>query len=106
MARAVAASAAFDVLTLAQVRRADAVRAVLRGWVEGLRAVRRERHARRPDERRAAARRLVGVREAVAQQVDWTRVSPEAALTCPACGGGLPDAPAIHGRNRLHGVPG
>ena len=29
-----------------------------------------------------------------------------AALTCPACGGGLPDAPAIHGRDRLHGVPG
>jgi SAM-dependent methyltransferase len=33
-------------------------------------------------------------------------VSPPAALTCPACGGGLPDAPAIHGRDRLHGVPG
>lgn len=33
-------------------------------------------------------------------------MSPEAALTCPACGGGLPDAPAIHGRDRLHGVPG
>ena len=35
MARAFAASAAFDVLTLAQVRRVDAVRAVLRGWVRG-----------------------------------------------------------------------
>ena len=74
MARAFAASAAFDVLTLAQVRRVDAVRAVLRGWVEGLGAVRHERHARRPDERRAAARRLVGVREAVAQQRRLGRV--------------------------------
>lgn len=29
-----------------------------------------------------------------------------AALTCPACGVSLPDAPAIRGRDRLHGIPG
>ena len=74
MARAVAASAAFDVLTLAQVRRADAVRAVLRGWVRGAARGPPRAGARRPDERRAAARRLVGVREAVAQQRRLGRV--------------------------------
>jgi GT2 family glycosyltransferase len=68
MARAVAASAAFDLLTLAQLRRADAARAVARGWVEGLRAMPRERAARRPQDRRRAASRLVPLREAVAQQ--------------------------------------
>jgi N-acetylglucosaminyl-diphospho-decaprenol L-rhamnosyltransferase len=68
MARAVAASAAFDLLTLAQVRRADAVRAVARGWREGLRAMPRERAARAASERRGAARRLVSLREAIAQQ--------------------------------------
>jgi GT2 family glycosyltransferase len=68
LARALAASAAFDVLTLAQVRRLDAARVVARGWGEGLRAVRRERRARPPRERALAARRLVPLREAVAQQ--------------------------------------
>jgi GT2 family glycosyltransferase len=74
MARAIAASAAYDLLTLVQVRRLDATRAVARGWTEGLRAVRRERGARRPEERRLAARRLVTVREAVAQQRRLGRV--------------------------------
>jgi GT2 family glycosyltransferase len=68
MARAVAASAAFDLLTLAQLRRADAVRAVARGWWEGLRAMPHERRARAASERRGAARRLVSLREAIAQQ--------------------------------------
>ena len=68
MARAVAASAAFDLMTLAQVRRADAVRAVARGWFEGLRAMPHERAARAASERRGAARRLVSLREAIAQQ--------------------------------------
>jgi N-acetylglucosaminyl-diphospho-decaprenol L-rhamnosyltransferase len=68
MARAVAASAAFDLLTLAQVRRRDAARAVARGWAEGLRAMPAERAARAPDERGRAARRLVPLREAIAQQ--------------------------------------
>lgn len=74
MARAVATSAAFDLLTLAQVRRGDAARAVARGWAEGLRAMPRERAARRGDERRRAAARLVPLREAVAQQRRLGRV--------------------------------
>jgi N-acetylglucosaminyl-diphospho-decaprenol L-rhamnosyltransferase len=68
LGRAVATSAAFDLLTLAQVRRVDAVRAVARGWAEGLRAIGRERRARSVTERARAARRIVSVREAVAQQ--------------------------------------
>jgi N-acetylglucosaminyl-diphospho-decaprenol L-rhamnosyltransferase len=68
LAKAVAASAAFDALTLAQLRRADATRAVARGWAEGLAAIPRERDARAPEERRQAAARLVGLREAMAQQ--------------------------------------
>jgi GT2 family glycosyltransferase len=74
MARAVLASAAFDLLTLAQVRRFDAVRAVAKGWAEGLRAMPRERAARPPAERRRAGRRLVGLREAMAQQRRLGRV--------------------------------
>jgi GT2 family glycosyltransferase len=68
LVRSVAASAAFDLLTLAQVRRRDALRAVARGWSGGLRAMGRERRARTPSDRRAAAGRLVSLREAVAQQ--------------------------------------
>jgi len=68
LARSVATSAAFDLLTLAQVRRGDAARAVARGWGQGLRAMRRERSARSAAERRAAAARLVPLRTAVAQQ--------------------------------------
>jgi GT2 family glycosyltransferase len=68
MMRAVATSAAFDLVTLATVRRLDAVSAVVRGWTEGLRAMPSERRARGPSERRRAARRLVPLRVAVAQQ--------------------------------------
>jgi GT2 family glycosyltransferase len=74
MARAVATSAAFDLLTLAQLRRMDATRAVAQGWTEGLRAIPRERGARRPAERRLAARRMVSLRDAVAQQRRLGRV--------------------------------
>jgi GT2 family glycosyltransferase len=74
MARAVATSAAFDLLTLAQLRRTDALRAVVRGWVEGLRAMPRERAAREPAERHSAGRRLVSLRAAVAQQRRLGRV--------------------------------
>jgi len=74
MARAVATSAAFDLLTLAQVRRGEAARAVARGWAEGLSAMRRERRARPAAERRRAAARLVPLREAVAQQRRLGRV--------------------------------
>ena len=68
MMRAVAMSAAFDLLTMVAIRRRDAVRAVARGWVEGLRAMPGERRARGPNERRQAARRLVPLRLAVEQQ--------------------------------------
>ena len=74
MARAVATSAAFDLLTLAQLRRMDATRAVAQGWTEGLRAIPHERGARPPAERRLAARRLVSLRDAVAQQRRLGRV--------------------------------
>jgi GT2 family glycosyltransferase len=63
-----AASAAFDVLTLAQVRTRTAARAVASGWIDGLRAAPRERRARAAAERRQAARRFVPLREAVRQQ--------------------------------------
>lgn len=64
----VAASAAFDLLTLAQLRSNAALRAVARGWRDGLRLLPRERRARTRAERRAAAARIVPLREAVAQQ--------------------------------------
>jgi GT2 family glycosyltransferase len=61
-------SAAFDLRTLVQVRRRFALRAVARGWWDGLRVLRRERSVRTPGERRAAQRRLVPLRKALAQQ--------------------------------------
>jgi GT2 family glycosyltransferase len=68
LARAVASSAAFDVLTMAQVRSREAVGAVLAGWRDGLRLLRAERRARSRSERRQAASRVTSLREAVAQQ--------------------------------------
>jgi N-acetylglucosaminyl-diphospho-decaprenol L-rhamnosyltransferase len=68
LARAVASSAAFDVLTMAQVRNREAVGAVLSGWRDGLRLLRAERRARSRSERRQAASRVTSLREAVAQQ--------------------------------------
>ena len=68
LARAVVSSAAFDALTLAQVRSAEAARAVLSGWRDGMRLLRAERRARSRSERRAAASRVTSLREAVAQQ--------------------------------------
>jgi GT2 family glycosyltransferase len=68
LGRSVAVSAAFDLVTLAQVRRREALGAVVRGWVDGLRAMRRERSARTHAERREAAARLTPLRRAVAQQ--------------------------------------
>jgi GT2 family glycosyltransferase len=64
----VAASAAFDLHTLAQVRSGEAARAVARGWRDGLRAMPRERRARTRAERRRAAAQLVSLRQAVRQQ--------------------------------------
>jgi GT2 family glycosyltransferase len=68
LARAVASSAAFDVLTMAQVRSREAVGAVLAGWRDGLRLLRAERRARSRSERRQAASRVTTLRGAVAQQ--------------------------------------
>jgi GT2 family glycosyltransferase len=70
----VAASAAFDLVTLAQARRREAACAIIRGWRDGLRAAPRERRARTPEQRRRAAERLVSLREAVRQQRQLGRV--------------------------------
>jgi len=68
LAKAVVTSAAFDALTLAQVRRLDAARAVAGGWRDGVRMMAKERRARSAAERRRSARRLGTLREALAQQ--------------------------------------
>jgi len=67
LAKSVLASAAFDVATLAEAPSRPAVGAVLRGWRDGLAAMRGERATRSRSERREAARRLVTFREALAQ---------------------------------------
>jgi N-acetylglucosaminyl-diphospho-decaprenol L-rhamnosyltransferase len=64
----VLASAAFDALTLLQQRSAAALRAVVRGWWDGLRAMPRERGARSRQQRKMAARRLVSLPAAIAEQ--------------------------------------
>jgi GT2 family glycosyltransferase len=68
LARALASSAAFDALTLAQVRSREAVGAVLSGWRDGLGLLRSERRARSRAERKEAASRLTSLRAALVQQ--------------------------------------
>jgi N-acetylglucosaminyl-diphospho-decaprenol L-rhamnosyltransferase len=68
LVRAVVSSAAFDLVTLAQVRSRDAVGAVASGWRDGLRLLRSERRARSRAERKQAATRLTSLRAALAQQ--------------------------------------
>jgi GT2 family glycosyltransferase len=68
LAKSVVASAAFDVVTLAQVRKRRATSAVVRGWRDGLAAFRSERETRTRAERRRAAERLVSLRDAVREQ--------------------------------------
>jgi N-acetylglucosaminyl-diphospho-decaprenol L-rhamnosyltransferase len=68
LARAVLSSAAFDAVTLAQVRSRVAVRAMAAGWRDGLRHLRAERGARTREEKRRAALRLVSLRTALTQQ--------------------------------------
>jgi N-acetylglucosaminyl-diphospho-decaprenol L-rhamnosyltransferase len=68
LARAVVFSAAFDALTLGQLRRRGALGAVLAGWRDGVRRLASERRSRSREERRAAARRVSSLRAAVAQQ--------------------------------------
>jgi N-acetylglucosaminyl-diphospho-decaprenol L-rhamnosyltransferase len=72
--RSVLASAAFDLLTLARVRRPSAARAVLRGWALGLWAMPAQRRTRTPGERRDAARRLVKLRVAIREQLRLQRL--------------------------------
>jgi N-acetylglucosaminyl-diphospho-decaprenol L-rhamnosyltransferase len=67
LAKSVLVSAAFDALTVVQLRSRRSTCAVLRGWRDGVRLMSRERAARSRDERRRAARRLVPLREAVSQ---------------------------------------
>ena len=62
------ASAAFDLVTLAQARSGRAAKAIARGWRDGLGGMRAERGMRTRGERKAAAERLVSFREAFHEQ--------------------------------------
>lgn len=68
LAKSVAASLGFDVLTLAQLRSRSAAGAIGRGWLDGARAMRGQRRARSAEERRRAAGRLMSLREAISEQ--------------------------------------
>jgi len=68
LVKSVAASAAFDLITLAQTRDRGTARAIARGWKDGLSTMARERRSREPDERREAGRRVVSLREAIREQ--------------------------------------
>jgi GT2 family glycosyltransferase len=68
LAKSVAASAAFDLVTLAQTRDAASARAIARGWRDGIGGMPAERRALGAEERGDAARRLVSFREALRQQ--------------------------------------
>lgn len=68
LAKSVAASAAFDLLTIAQTRDRAAAQAILRGWRDGLGAISRERRARPPGDRRRTTARLVSLQKAVREQ--------------------------------------
>jgi GT2 family glycosyltransferase len=68
LAKSVVASFGFDLLTVAQLRSRTATQAIVRGWMDGARAMRRERGARSADERRAVRGRLMSLREAIAEQ--------------------------------------
>jgi N-acetylglucosaminyl-diphospho-decaprenol L-rhamnosyltransferase len=72
--KALATSAAFDALTLAQLRSREALGAIAGGWRDGLGAMPGERRLRSAAERRRAAGRLVTLREALRQQRRLGRV--------------------------------
>ena len=72
--RSLVASAAFDILTLARVRRGSALRSVLRGWRHGLRAMPGQRRTRSRAERRGAARQTVTLRVAVQEHLRLRRL--------------------------------
>jgi N-acetylglucosaminyl-diphospho-decaprenol L-rhamnosyltransferase len=75
MALSVALSAAFDVLTALQVRRGAAARLMARGWRDGLAGMPSARRDRTARQRRASARRLVSVADAVREQRRLGRAS-------------------------------
>lgn len=68
LVKSVVASLGFDVLTLTQLRSRSAAAAIGRGWLDGVRRMRRERGARSRDERRRATGQLMSLREAIAEQ--------------------------------------
>jgi GT2 family glycosyltransferase len=74
LVKSVFLSAAFDAVTVLLTRDRKALEAVRRGWADGLRGMSAERRARTSGERRQAARRLVSLREAFAQQRRLRRV--------------------------------
>jgi N-acetylglucosaminyl-diphospho-decaprenol L-rhamnosyltransferase len=67
LAKSILASAAFDLVTLAQTRNRQAAGAIARGWRDGLRAMVGERRARTRAERRRAGNRVVSLHAALAQ---------------------------------------
>jgi GT2 family glycosyltransferase len=74
LAESMFASAAFDLLTLAQNWNRDSAAAIGRGWLDGLKGMPRERRARSAADRKEAVRRVGSLREAVAQQRRLGRV--------------------------------
>jgi GT2 family glycosyltransferase len=68
LVKSVAASAAFDALTLVQIRRPWALATVARGWRHGLRLMPSLRRDRSRAERARAAGRLTNLRSAVREQ--------------------------------------
>ncbi len=67
LAKSILASAAFDLVTIAQTRNRQAAGAIARGWRDGLRAMSGERRARTRAERRRAGSRVVSLHAALAQ---------------------------------------
>jgi N-acetylglucosaminyl-diphospho-decaprenol L-rhamnosyltransferase len=74
LVKSVAASGAFDLATLVQVRSRERASAMARGWIDGVRSMPAERRARSRAERRLAATRLVSFRDALRQQRRLGRV--------------------------------
>jgi GT2 family glycosyltransferase len=74
MAGSIAASAAFDLHTLVQMRSRPAAAAIARGWRDGLHALPGERSARTAAQRRRAAEHFTSFREALRQQRELGRL--------------------------------
>jgi GT2 family glycosyltransferase len=68
LAKSIAASAAFDLVTISQTRTGASIRAIARGWRDGLRGMATERRALGARDRTSAARRLVSFNEALREQ--------------------------------------